>query len=67
MERTFELRCTAFVIGVALPLYLSSVTSAPVKAPVPNADPKEHVADPNDVEVRIYNTLFFIRGPVDFF
>jgi len=50
MERTFELRCTAFVVGVALTLYLSSVTSAPVKAPVPNTDPKEHVADPNDVE-----------------
>jgi len=48
MERTIELRCTAFVIGVALTLYLSSVTSAPVKAPVPNADPKEQ--DPNDVE-----------------
>jgi len=48
MDRTIEIRCTAFVIGVALTLYLSSVTSAPVKAPVPDVDPKEH--DPNDVE-----------------
>lgn len=51
MERTFEIRCTAFVIGVAITLYLSSVTSAPVKAPVPNGDPQENVGDPNDVEV----------------
>jgi len=50
MERTFEVRCTAFVVGVALTLYLSSVTSAPVKAPVPHADPDENVADPNDVD-----------------
>jgi len=50
MERQFELRCTAFVIGVAITLYFSSVTSAPVKAPVPSVDPKENVADPNDVE-----------------
>jgi len=50
MERTFEIRCTAFVIGVAITLYLSSVTSAPVKAPVPNGDPQENVGDPNDVE-----------------
>jgi len=50
MERTLELRCTAFVIGVALTLYLSSVTSAPVKAPVPHANPQENVNDPNDVE-----------------
>ena len=51
MERTFEVRCTAFVVGVALTLYLSSVTSAPVKAPVPHADPDENLADPNDVDV----------------
>ena len=51
MERTFEVRCTAFVVGVALTLYLSAVTSAPVKAPVPHADPDENVADPNDVDV----------------
>merc|ERR1711942_619647 len=50
MEKTFELRCTALVIGVALTLYLSSVTSAPVKAPVPNAHPEENVRDPNDIE-----------------
>merc|ERR1711962_1269923 len=50
MERTFEVRCTAFVVGVALTLYLSSVTSAPVKAPGPHADPEENVADPNDVD-----------------
>lgn len=48
MDKTFEIRCTAFIVGVALTLYLSSVTSAPVKPPVPNAEPKEQ--DPNDVE-----------------
>lgn len=42
------MRCTAFLTGVALTIYMSSVTSAPVKPPVPNVEPEEH--DPNDVE-----------------
>lgn len=59
MDRTTQLRCTAFVIGLALSLYLSSVTSAPVKVPVPEADPKEH--DPNDVEADAETGLEYDR------
>lgn len=41
---------TSLILSIALTLCSTAVTSAPVKVPVPNADPKEEIPDPNAVD-----------------